>query len=68
MKVKKRFIAGAKCPKCEAEDTIMLFKQNGVEQVECVSCGHTMVQPPESVNSATRDFEQIIGIFKPEDE
>ena len=67
MKVKKRFIAGAKCPSCDAEDTIMLFKQNNVEHIECVSCGHTKAQPPETVNSATRDFEQIIGIFKPED-
>lgn len=65
MKTKKRFIAGATCPNCQATDTIMLFKQNNVEMVECVECGHTMTQPEDSVNAATRQFEQVIGVFKP---
>ena len=67
MKTKKRFIAGATCPQCEAADTIMLFKENNVEKIECVECGHIMVQPEQSVNAATRQFEQIIGVFKPGD-
>ena len=66
MKTKKRFIAGATCPNCEAQDTIMLFKEHNVEKIECVECGHTMVQPEQSVNAATSQFEQIIGVFKPE--
>ncbi|MCJ8271420.1 MAG: YheV family putative metal-binding protein [Psychrosphaera sp.] len=66
MKLKKRFIAGATCPNCEAVDTIMLYKENNIEKVECVKCGHTMIQPEDSVNAATRQFEQVIGVFKPE--
>ena len=66
VKLKKRFIAGATCPHCEAVDTIMLYKENNVEKVECVKCGHTMIQPEDSVNAATRQFEQVIGVFKPE--
>ena len=30
-KIKKRFVAGAKCPKCGAKDSILLFKENGIE-------------------------------------
>ena len=67
MKIKKRFIAGATCPKCDAIDTIMLYKENNVEKVECAKCGHTMTQPEDSVNASTREFEQVIGVFKPGD-
>jgi hypothetical protein len=63
---KKRFIAGASCPKCRAEDTMMLFFENNVEKVECISCGHQMVQPEQQVSKASRASEQVIGVFKPE--
>lgn len=43
-----------------------LYIENNVEKVECVSCGHIMTQPEESVSVATRQFEQVIGVFKPE--
>lgn len=66
MKKKKRFIAGATCPKCNKSDTMSLFLENNVEKVECVSCGHIMTQPEGSVQGATRQFEQIIGVFNPE--
>lgn len=36
----KRFIAGAKCPQCQALDKIMMFRRNGVQYQECISCGH----------------------------
>ncbi|MGS0728540.1 YheV family putative zinc ribbon protein, partial [Shewanella sp. 0m-11] len=39
-KVKKRFVAGAKCPKCQAKESIVLFKENGIETVECVECDY----------------------------
>ncbi|KKO44624.1 DNA-binding protein [Arsukibacterium ikkense] len=63
---KKRFIAGASCPKCHALDTMMLFLENNVEKVECVSCGHQMVQPEQQVSKASRSSEQVIGVFKPD--
>jgi len=65
-KAKKRFIAGATCPECKATDTMMLFVENNVEKVECVKCGHQMVQPEGSVQGATRQFEQVIGVFNPD--
>ncbi|MEZ5538504.1 MAG: YheV family putative zinc ribbon protein [Pseudomonadales bacterium] len=36
----KRFVAGAKCPQCQAVDKIVMFRRNGVQHQECVSCGH----------------------------
>ena len=37
--VKKRFIAGAVCPRCSAMDRLVTYKENGKEFRECVSCG-----------------------------
>ena len=67
MKQKKRFIAGATCPECKAMYRLMLYKEHDVEKVECVECGHKMAQPEQAVQASTRQFEQIIGVFKPGD-
>ncbi len=66
VKQKKRFIAGASCPECHRIDTMMLYKEQNVEKVECVECGHMMAQPEGAVQASTRQFEQVIGVFKPE--
>ena len=63
---KKRFIAGAICPKCEATDTLALTKENGIEKVTCVDCGQQMLQPEAHIAKEIRADEQMIGIFKPE--
>ncbi len=65
-RTKRRFIAGAVCPKCQAHDTIMLFFENNVEKLECVECGYADAQAKEQVTNATRHQEQVIGVFKPE--
>ena len=62
---KKRFIAGAVCPKCKAMDTLALTKENNVEKVTCVSCGEQMVQTEAQVEQAVRENEQVIGVFQP---
>ena len=67
-KQKRRFIAGATCPHCKELDTMMLFKENNVEKVECQSCGHQMTQPDGAVQGVTRQFEQVIGVFDPNEE
>lgn len=38
-KVKKRFIAGAVCPKCSAMDRIVVYQEDDIEYRECVECG-----------------------------
>ena len=65
-RVKKRFIAGAVCPKCQALDTISLFFENNVEKLECVKCGYSEAQTDDKVKSQTRAQENVIGVFKPE--
>ena len=63
---KKRFIAGAVCPKCKAQDTMALTKEDGVEKVTCVSCGEQMTQSEPQVEQVVRQHEQVIGVFKQE--
>lgn len=43
--IKKRFIAGAKCPTCAAADRVMLMISADDEWIECVDCGHTERRP-----------------------
>lgn len=38
-KSKKRFIAGAVCPRCSEMDKLTMFKEGEKEFRECVSCG-----------------------------
>ncbi|GAC16321.1 YheV family putative zinc ribbon protein [Aliiglaciecola lipolytica] len=64
-KTKKRFVAGAICPKCKAQDTIMLFFENNVEKLACVECDYTESQVEKQVDSAKRQNEDVIGVFKP---
>ncbi len=37
--IKKRFIAGAICPKCSELDKIVVYQKEGQDFRECVSCG-----------------------------
>ncbi len=63
---KKRFIAGAKCPKCKALDSVMLFIEEGVEKLECVMCGYTERQDDDKSTSAINADDSVIGVFKPD--
>lgn len=63
-RVKRRFVAGATCPKCQELDTISLYFENNVEKLECVACGYNEAQTDEKVSAATRSNENVIGIFK----
>ncbi|CDL83459.1 YheV family putative zinc ribbon protein [Xenorhabdus szentirmaii] len=63
---RKRFIAGAVCPKCQSQDTLAMWQENQVDIVECARCGHTQRQTDEAVNAHVREQEQVIGIFTPQ--
>ncbi len=41
MQKTRRFIAGAICPQCKAMDKIVLHRNGGQQQRECVACGFT---------------------------
>ncbi|MDN6020147.1 MAG: YheV family putative metal-binding protein, partial [Enterobacterales bacterium] len=32
--MKKRFIAGATCPACKAQDTLVVWRENNIEHAE----------------------------------
>ena len=36
----RRFVAGAKCPQCQALDKVVMFRKDGVQYQACVSCGY----------------------------
>lgn len=38
MNIKRRFIAGAKCPRCEAMDRIVMLSTDDAEWIECIEC------------------------------
>ncbi len=42
---RKRFIAGAKCPKCEQQDCIALYLDSAGDRIECVHCGYEETRP-----------------------
>lgn len=65
-KMKKRFIAGATCPKCSAQDALRWWIENNVEWVECVECEYQEQRTPQSVEKGEHSDEKLIGIFKPE--
>ena len=64
-KTRKRFIAGATCPKCKAVDSIMLYFENNVEKLQCVKCDYHDVQSQTDVSQAGQKSADVIGVFKP---
>ena len=63
---RRRFIAGAICPKCNAMDTIMLYFENNVEKLKCVECDYQESQTYDSVKEQSKGSDNIIGVSKPE--
>jgi len=55
---KKQFIAGAVCPKCGDEDSLVLFSPS--KNVVCVSCGFE--QSSKQRDSISNDGQQGSGI------
>ncbi len=61
--LRKQFIAGARCPHCNAEDKIRLCREDMREWIECVACGHVTENPgePEHPNPPP---EPAIGVVR----
>lgn len=64
--MRKRFIAGAICRRCQATDSLALWQENGVEVVQCVKCGDQMREADKQVQAKIRKTEQVIGVFTPD--
>ena len=74
---KRRFIAGAVCPRCSQMDKIVAFNEGGKDYRECVSCGFKEplhLQSPAReldtrVNRSARDIERqtrVVRLLDPE--
>ena len=67
MNIKKRFIAGVKCPKCEALDRIVMLTTGDAEWIDCIECGYSENRPTHvevQQEPATPDEIGVIQ-FKP---
>lgn len=62
---RKRFIAGAVCPQCQALDTLAVGQEEQEEVVTCVKCGYHQRQSDTSP-APERQSENIIGMFHPD--
>jgi uncharacterized metal-binding protein (TIGR02443 family) len=63
---RKRFIAGAICPVCKQQDTIMVYFEQEIEQIACVACDYHDRRPEAVKEKGSVDDQQLIGLFKPE--
>ena len=63
--MKRRFIAGAVCPKCEQMDKVQMYDDdNHLRWRECVSCGFKELlvdQPNDAEELTTRVNQPVAG-------
>ena len=64
-KAKKRFIAGAVCPRCNEMDKLTIFSDNGKEYRECVGCGF---KEQMFLQSAPKELDTRVNKTKEEKE
>ncbi|MBP2850821.1 MULTISPECIES: YheV family putative zinc ribbon protein [Dickeya] len=64
--MRKRFIAGAVCPKCHSQDTLAVGREGDDDVVVCVHCGYQQSQSEAPPKAATPPTGEIIGLFRPE--
>ncbi len=58
--MKKRFISGAICPECQAQDTLRWWQENEKDHLDCVTCDYqtsreTAAKADSSVKPGSRD-------------
>lgn len=62
--VRKQFIAGARCPACNAEDKVRLCREDQREWIECVACGHVTENPGEPEHPNAVAAEPAVGVVR----
>ena len=67
MNIKRRFIAGAKCPRCEAMDRIVMLTTDDAEWIECIECDYSENRPTYVDEPSEPEAPDEIGViqFKP---
>lgn len=70
--IKKRFIAGAKCPKCSAMDRLVVYRIDDSDFRECVECGFKdemrlkpQVSELQTRVNATPEQVQVVRLLDP---
>lgn len=64
--MKRRFIAGAKCPKCDAIDRVVMLTTADDEWIECVECDYTEKRPTHVEPQEPEPADEVGVIqFKP---
>lgn len=60
---KRRFLAGVRCPKCQALDAVRqvnIVTPDPDEYIECTQCGHTEHRPdPDAISAKNQLDEQL---------
>ncbi|WLF85141.1 YheV family putative metal-binding protein [Moraxella sp. ZY21109] len=66
MMLKRRFIAGAKCPRCQTLDSIVMLTSVDDEWIECIDCQYSEQRPTE-IEATTTIETDTVGVvqFKP---
>lgn len=64
--LKRRFIAGAKCPRCQTLDSIVMLTTSDDEWIECIDCDYSEQRPTE-IEATTTIETDTVGVvqFKP---
>lgn len=67
MNIKRRFIAGAKCPRCESMDRIVMLTTDDAEWIECIECDYSENRPTHVDAPEEPAIPDEIGViqFKP---
>ncbi|MGM3173333.1 YheV family putative zinc ribbon protein [Dickeya lacustris] len=63
---RKRFIAGAVCPKCQTQDTLAVGREGDDDVVVCVQCGYQQSQAEAPLKATAAPVGEIIGLFRPQ--
>ncbi len=67
MAIRKRFIAvSGNVQPVRRRTQWRCGRENNVDIVECVKCGHQMREADKDVREHVRKEEQVIGIFHPD--
>ena len=61
MTIKRRFIAGAKCPKCQALDRVVMLTSGEDEWIECIECGMKKIVPHMLINQKHQLFQMKLA-------
>ncbi len=67
MNIKRRFIAGVRCPKCEALDKIIMLTTEDDEWIECIECSYSDWRPTHIEQPQEVPLPDDVGViqFKP---